>query len=938
MGLDISWFGRGIRTCGFRLFVQLVMGCFSVFLIPCSPLPAASFSHILVINSYHQSMNWEQDMFSAIQTVLEPEKNNYQLHVENMDTKRVPYTEAYRNKLLAVWRHKYASMDFRLIIATDDNAFDLMRNFRDRLFPGVPVVFCGVNFFRDDMLDGVPGFTGVAEAFDVKATLETALDCHPETSHVLVINDYLPTGKAWTRIIRSELKPYTGRLDISYSGDLAMADLLAEIRNLPESSLIIYGVYFRDRLNRYFSPKESTNLITRESPVPVYGLLDFNLGHGIVGGNLISGYFQGKAAALIARQILAGTDPAQIPVLKTGTNEYMFDHHQIVRWGIDERLLPANSIVVNRPDSFYREHKRLVWQVCGFFAFMAGGIVVLAATIARRRRAEKRLRRLHVTLEHKVADRTRELKDAKALAEKNSRELMKTSTEMQLILDNSPVGIVFSGTDRIIKRVNAEIVRISGYGHDELVGKSTRRFFVSDEDFEALGKNAYPVLMKDNVYETDMRLRKKDGNELWCHMQGRLIFGQDETPGVIWIIEDISRQVAAKEEKLAMAKKLEQAQRYKSLNVMAGAIAHHYNNIMMVVQGNIELLMMAFKRDSAHHRMAATALKSAKKASRISGSMLTYVGQRKMETQVTDICKFITDSRGLLDNNVRDTTEITIYPEPAPLYCDIDPAGLMEAVLNLVINADESIPRDDGRISLRIYGADIEALDHPVPFSETDFRKGGYVCLEIADNGSGMDQNTVDHIFDPFFSTKFTGRGLGLSVVAGIVKAHKGTMQMRSTPGEGSCLSILMPRVQAPVPEGVSTDLPFPIPLPRFSGTVVFADDNLEVAITGRDLLEKIGFDVVLASDGQEAVDLYRHNRESVVLVILDAVMPNKSGVDALNELKKTDAAVKIILASGYGEDQIGLDETNVKPDRFIQKPYNLDRLVRVISSVLNNS
>ncbi|MCJ7602474.1 MAG: hypothetical protein MUO63_13375, partial [Desulfobulbaceae bacterium] len=195
-------------------------------------------THILILNSYHQSMVWEQNMFHAFQDVLELDQYNIEIHVENMDTKRVPYSDQYKQQLFEQYRVKYADTPFRLIIASDNNAFNFMREFRDTLFPGVSVVFCGVNSFDDRMLAGLSGFTGVAEFFDAAATVNIALQIHPETRKVFVVNDYLPTGLAWTRTIKHQLAGFAGRLDIRYAENLSMEELQEQVRALSADAIV----------------------------------------------------------------------------------------------------------------------------------------------------------------------------------------------------------------------------------------------------------------------------------------------------------------------------------------------------------------------------------------------------------------------------------------------------------------------------------------------------------------------------------------------------------------------------------------------------------------------------------------------------------------------------------------------------------------------------
>ncbi|MCU7918120.1 MAG: hypothetical protein KZQ95_07140 [Candidatus Thiodiazotropha sp. (ex Epidulcina cf. delphinae)] len=173
------------QTPGYLFFILILAAAWSL------PLTGIANDtptrHLLLLNSYHQSLKWDEEIYAAIKAVLRPAENNIELHVENMDTKRVPYTDAYRSQLLALLKNAYGKMRFDLIIASDNNAYDFLRTYRDELFPGVPVVFCGVNNFEPEQLQGIPAFTGVAEIFDARATVELALRLHPQTRELLVI-------------------------------------------------------------------------------------------------------------------------------------------------------------------------------------------------------------------------------------------------------------------------------------------------------------------------------------------------------------------------------------------------------------------------------------------------------------------------------------------------------------------------------------------------------------------------------------------------------------------------------------------------------------------------------------------------------------------------------------------------------------------------------
>ncbi|MEW6289859.1 MAG: response regulator [Thermodesulfobacteriota bacterium] len=914
--------------------VRIFFCCLASLILAADAYAYHPATHVLILNSYHQSMAWEQDVLQALQGKLELDRYHVEIHVENMDTKRVPDSAQYRQQLLALYRSKYAETPLRLIIASGNNAFNFMREFRAALFPGVPVVFCGVNIFEDGMLAELPGFTGVAEIFDAAATVNIALKIHPQTRQVFVINDYLPTGVAWTRSIRQQLAGFAGRLDIRYAGNLSMEELQAQLRALSADTIVLYGFYFHDRLDQYYPEEESIRLVSAASPVPVYGLLNFYLGYGMVGGNLISGYFQGETAAALANRILAGEAPDSIAVVKYGAKRNMFDYKQLQRWGISQSKLPPDSIIINKPSSFYEEYQKLVWG--GVFGSVLGlTIVVLTMNIRRRKRAEQQLRQAQEALEQKVQEHTAQLNSAKVLAEETARRLERSMSEIEALVNNSPVGIIFMDEWRIIKRVNPEIAHITGYEPDELVGKTTVPFFLSRDDYEAFGKMIYPVLLQGETYEGDYLFVRKGGARSWCNIRCRLLHMDDISQGVIWIIMDINERVNAAQEKLMLVHHLEQAQRYKSLNVMAGAFAHHFNNIMMAVQGNLQLLQLQLPADAKAGHMVRQALKAAKKASNISGSMLAYVGQQELHRKPNDLAALVKNMEDLLRNNISSQVSLMVNHPAIPVWCNVDMRQIQEVVLNLVLNASEAIGKAAGQITISTGYSFEELEDLPTPFRESNLARGRYAFCRITDNGCGMDETTVAQIFDPFFTTRFTGRGLGLPVAVGIVKAHQGALTVVSSPGKGTTINLLLPALEMTAQQHSEQDLPTAVGLPCFSGIVLLADDDAMVSDTGRQMLEKIGFDVLVAGDGQEAVDIYKRNQEIIDLVILDVSMPAKDGVAAMQELQRLNAQVKVILASGYAEEQVMIGEGEVHPAAFIHKPFMLEELAETIGGIL---
>lgn len=346
---------------------------------------------VLLLNSYQQRMTWVADIVRAVEEELTPDQSNIVLHIENMETKRF-FGPEYLDALVATYRVKYRTLKPDLILSSDNHAFDFLLAHRDTLFPGVPMVFCGVNDFREEQIEGRKDITGVVEDFSDRETIETILHLHPQTKEIFIINDYLKTGRAWSRTIRENIARTGQRIRFTLSEDLPVAELLERIGRLEEGAVVLLGVYFSDRNGRSFTYEKLGAMLAAASRVPFYCLLEFNIGEGVVGGKVVSGHRQGKMMAALGRRILAGEDADLIPVIKRGANRFIFDHRQLQRFGIPERKLPEGSLVINRPESVYQDYKGFIWMVTGFIGLLLAVICGLVVNIRRRALAEGRLR------------------------------------------------------------------------------------------------------------------------------------------------------------------------------------------------------------------------------------------------------------------------------------------------------------------------------------------------------------------------------------------------------------------------------------------------------------------------------------------------------------------------------------------------------------------
>jgi signal transduction histidine kinase/ABC-type uncharacterized transport system substrate-binding protein len=388
-----------------------------LFLIICLFALCASLSYpkanqrknVLVLHSYHQGLGWTDRITQGIESALKNTEQDIELYFEYMDMKRI-YDEQHLQSLRELYRHKYRNRRLDAIISSDDHAFKFLLAHHQELFPDTPVVFCGVNDFKDSMLAGHKLITGVVESFDIKGTVEVALQLQSGIKQMFVIVDKTLSGAIVKDLMIKEIPSFEDVLRFTFLKDLDMSEALERVKNLPTDSAIFLISLVIDKSGNTFSFERSCALISQCSSVPLYSHSDAYLGYGIVGGKLNCGQAQGEMAGEMALRILHGEKVKDIPVVK-GPCRYKFDYEQMQRFGIKPASLPEGSIVINRLHSFYSEHKGLIWSAIVAIVGLVLIIVTLSVNIVIRRRAEAELKKYRDHLEELVEERTKKLQE-----------------------------------------------------------------------------------------------------------------------------------------------------------------------------------------------------------------------------------------------------------------------------------------------------------------------------------------------------------------------------------------------------------------------------------------------------------------------------------------------------------------------------------------------
>lgn len=365
--------------------------CMAAFVLFASAAHAQSVrKNILFLNSYHNGYSWSDNIFAGIKSTLEQSEYSIVLQVEYMDSKKFHYEDTVRT-LISLYRDKFRDKHFDLIIVSDNIAYDFILEHGEQLFPGVPVVFCGVNDFDPATLKS-RAMTGVVESFDVASNLELAMRLHPGMRRMVVIGDRSVTGRAIRTQIEQALPRFNGNLTFEFWDEYNLEQMLDWIRNAKPDTFFYFIPMYRDIDGQFYSAQELLQRVRANTNAPLYSNWSFLLGSGIVGGKLLSGEAHGAAAARLALQVLSGTRPQDVPVVKYSDEPWEFDYNELKRMHVSERSLPEGSTIINAPSRFYELNKQVFWTIIVSLVILTIILVLLVMNILEKRSVELRIK------------------------------------------------------------------------------------------------------------------------------------------------------------------------------------------------------------------------------------------------------------------------------------------------------------------------------------------------------------------------------------------------------------------------------------------------------------------------------------------------------------------------------------------------------------------
>ncbi|MCK4720286.1 PAS domain S-box protein, partial [bacterium] len=703
--------------------------------------------NVLVLHSYHLGNAWCGNINSGIHAAFEESGQYIELYVEYMDTKRQVPEEIFPD-LVELFEFKYTDIQFDVIISSDNNAFDFLLEYGADLFPGVPIIFCGVNNYNDAMIEGRSGITGVAEDIDLRATLELALELFPDTNNVAAISDGTESGRINTERMREIAPEFEDSVDFIWLIDRTAEELIAELNSLPDDTLVFYLSFYRDRMGISYTVEESNTLIVGNTDFPVFTSWDISIDYGFLGGIVTSGRLQGKNAAQMAQRILHGESPEDIPVLRDSPNVPMFDYNVMARYGISTGDLPDGSIILNQPVSYYARYRSLILSLTVIIILLVTLITIMGINIAQR---------IHAVGALKISEE-----------------------KYHAIFDSALVGMYRSRlSDGKLLEVNDRCIEMLGYPSREDMMK---KGFVKDHYYNPEDRELFIELIEKSgeVTQFETQLRRQNGEIIWVRVDARLYREEGYYEGVLI---DITDRKQAQEEIRNKNIALEDALKIK--NEFLSMVSHELRTPLVPIIGYSDLLL-----DGSFGELSNEAEDAIDSIKNRADDLVKLIEDLLMVSQI-ERDKLRVDLQTLdVNKHLRDIisdVQSTDYGKPVEIELSgeefnvtADPSRFRQVMQNLIGNAIK-------------YSSDIVEI-------KVETRKDGKNgIISIKDNGIGIAPEHITKIFERFYQAeeidtrKHSGSGLGLAITRDLVELMDGEITVESEPGEGSNFTVRLP-------------------------------------------------------------------------------------------------------------------------------------------------
>jgi PAS domain S-box-containing protein len=864
-----------------------------LFFLSSPALAEKEKKNVLFLNSYQNGYAWSDGILDGVRSVLGDSGIPIDLHIEYMDTKRF-FGDRYLQLLHEYYSYKYKDYKFSAIIVSDNNALNFMLKYHDDLFRTVPVFFCGINDYHPSMIKDASKYAGILENPDVVSNLNLARKFNPDLKKVIVISDKSVTSRAIRQQIVDAQPAFNGDLDFIYWDDMPLSQILSRARVASRDTVFLFTPFYKGAHGELFSAQEVLEILHENTPCMIFSVWKFLLGHGIVGGKLLSGNVQGRMAAKMAVDYLkSGKFPAG-KVQDVVEHKYMFDYNVLKKFNISDSRVPAGSQIINEPDYFYKLDRQVFWIIIISIVALSIILILLLISIMQRRSVETRIK--------------------------------SQLTFQEILMDTIPLLICWKDCNQRYLGANRYFTDFFELGTPaEIIGREDKSLMPEEE----FAKQA-AVWDKEVISSAKPLLRMswsftKGTDTVWLEVNKVPVYNEKgKVVGTLSTSQDVTRRVN-------LEKQLLQSQKMEAIGTLAGGIAHDFNNILTSIINSIELAMGDVDKDTLTWKDLARAIKAARRGSRVVKQILTFSRPSQEGFRPTDLREVVREAIDFIKASLPRTIQVYVtMPEEIPLVM-ADPTQIHQVIMNLCTNSFQAIRENGGIINIDLVLVNVE--DERARFMSVT--PGTYLRLSISDDGPGISQDIMDKIFDPFFTTKgkTEGTGLGLAVVHGLIKGHGGGVTVSSTPFVKTEFDLYLPAHGQLKEVGKS----FSGPLPLGREHILFVEDDIDQLETTPRLLESLGYTVTAVGSPFEALDLVRNGAGRYELVITDYDMPESNGIELAGEISRIAPELPVMLVSGRTEAwKMSSSVQNIR--KILSKPYNKTIIADAIRMVLGQT
>ena len=695
----------------------------------------AQNKEVLLLHSYHKGYKWTDDISLSIEKNFETH-GNIELTTLYMDTKRV-VGPIYFDKLASLYKEQLSHRNFDLVIVSDNNAFEFAIRYHEFLFKGLPVLFAGINNFDKALLDEnfmTNYMSGVVEQVNLEKNFELILNLQPKLKKLVIINDRSKTGYAMKRDLRPIIDKYSKKVEIEYVDNMDIKNLKEKVSKLDNDTAILFVLLFKDKAGKYFTYKQSLKEIKKVSEVPIYGLWDFYLDFGVVGGLMTSATAQGEAVSNMALRVLNGTKIKDIPILNKSPNKYLFDYNELKRFDLNVKDILDKYEIINEPHNFVKRYTKLVVTIIVIIGVLLLMVFSMKANINRRKIVEK--------------------------------DLQNRIKFDKVLLDTLPNPIYYKNKGGKFLGCNKAFSSLLNIPKKDVIGKTAHDFFtpeianknetVDKELFKTLGTNTSEVTLHlSNNHMKHIIINKA----VYLNNDGSI-------GGIVCIMDDITERIQQKQFLIQQGKLAE-------MGDMIAAIAHQWNEPLVELSAQVQDIQTSFLLNE---------LKNNDVENFVEDSMVQI---KYMSQTLTDFRNFLKPSTKKKLFSIRKSFEEIFEIIGKQIFYsninmnfnyDFEEEELLiygyenefkQVLLNLINNAKNKIVEKKSNNKFNIT---INISNCPK-----------FTSIEIIDDGGNIDPNIIDKIFEPYFTTKKDGTGFGLYMAKVIIEDKmQGTISVQN--------------------------------------------------------------------------------------------------------------------------------------------------------------